>query len=66
MTKFIYLSQAYFDEIIYRVENAEGFVTIRVSDPEEWIREFKKARPAITSIQLEHIAENRYNVSANV
>jgi hypothetical protein len=64
--KLTYLSPAYFDEVVYRIENAEGFVEIGISDPDEWLREFKKYRPAINSISLEHQRSNRYRVSANI
>ena len=64
--KIKYLSNQYFDEIIYRIENSEGHVIIGVSDKDHWLNEFKKYRPEIKSINLEHQKANRYIVSANI
>lgn len=63
---FAYLTLAYFDELVYRVENSDSDVVIGVEDKDKWIEEFKKARPLITSIELIHVKGNRYKVSANV
>jgi hypothetical protein len=64
--KLSYLSPHYFDEIVYRIENDYNAVKIGVDDPEKWLSEFKKHRPAISSIKLTHIRGNIYEVSADI
>lgn len=66
--KFEYLTPAYFDELIYRMENTEGFIYIGVRDEEEWLREFRKHKPWISSIKLEKVPQtlNVYIPSADI
>jgi hypothetical protein len=60
MDSLIYLSKEYFDEIVYRIENADGEVIITVRDPQEWLDAFKKEKPYIKSIALDQTIGNRY------
>lgn len=65
--KLEYLSPAYFDEIIYRHENAVGFTPyIGVRDVDEWMEAFRKHSPLITTARLEHIKGNAYSFHADI